>query len=67
MANPTATWLICMYAECPKCRKEVDLLEAPDFWDGRKLDLGENLTERCKNVEVVCPECSHEFIVDIEY
>lgn len=63
----TATWRIELRCDCPNCGKWVDLLDAPDFWDGRHLDIGENCTERSEDVEVMCPECDHEFKVDLEY
>lgn len=62
-----ATWDISLDCECPKCGEYVDLLRAADFWDGRVLDIGEHDTDRSKGVEVLCPECGHEFEVDLEY
>jgi endogenous inhibitor of DNA gyrase (YacG/DUF329 family) len=50
-------------ADCPKCGEPVDLLEAPDFWDGRQLDIPEHGTENSDNLEVTCPECGHDFKV----
>lgn len=67
MGNVTATWTVELHCNCPKCGEWVDLLEAPDFWDGRQLDVPEHGTERSKGVEVICPKCDHEFIVDCEY
>ena len=62
-----ATWLVELNCDCPKCGEWVDLLEAPDFWDCRHLDIAENCTERSRDVQVMCPECEHEFKVDLEY
>lgn len=62
-----ATWHIEFTCHCPACGKYVDLLEAPDFWDGRHLDICEHGTERSKAVEVWCPECEHEFEVKAVY
>lgn len=67
MENVTATWTVELNCDCPGCGEHVDLLDYPDFWDGRQLEVPEHGTERSKNVEVVCPECSHEFTVDCEY
>lgn len=43
------------------------LLLYEDFWDGRVLGVGENNTDNSRNVEVVCPACNEEFLVDCEY
>jgi C4-type Zn-finger protein len=58
-----ATWTIELHADCPSCKEYVDLLLYVDFWDGRNLQVGENK----ENQEVVCPECGHEFAVDVVY
>ncbi len=63
----TALWWISLFCDCPSCEVSVDLLEDADFWDGRNLDIGEHGTERSRGVEVVCPDCDHEFKVDLEY
>jgi len=63
----TATWRISLDCNCPGCGKDVDLLDDSDFWDGRHLEPCETRTERSRNVWVVCPECGHEFHVDLEY
>lgn len=62
-----ASWSLSLDADCPGCKQYVNLLDHPEFWDGRKLDACEHLTERSKNVAVVCPECGHEFEVELEY
>lgn len=68
MTTPiTATWTVELNCECPNCKEYVNLLDYPDFWDGRHLDIPEHGTERSKGVEVMCPECGHEFTVDCEY
>lgn len=67
MNNPLATWSISLDVDCPGCDGYVDLLAYADFWDGRHLDACEHGTDRSTNVEVVCPECNHEFKVDLEY
>ena len=63
----SATWVIHLFAECPACKEDVDLLDFPDFWDGRDLDFGEHGTERSHDVKVDCPECNAEFEVTLEY
>jgi uncharacterized protein (DUF983 family) len=67
MTNVTAIWTVELNCTCPACNELVDLLDYPDFWDGRKLDIAENGTDRSRGVEVLCPECDHEFTVDCEY
>jgi hypothetical protein len=48
---------IDLWCECPKCEEWINFLDYP-------AEIG---TENSKNVEVVCPECEHEFKVDCEY
>jgi len=59
-----AHWNIELNCDCPKCENYVDLLDCADFWDGRRLEVAEHDTERSKDVEVTCPVCGHEFLVD---
>lgn len=66
-SNPVATWSISLDVDCPHCGQYVNLLDAPDFWDGRELDVAEHNTERSQDVEVFCPECAREFLVDLTY
>ncbi len=64
----TATWSVSLDCECPACEKYVDLLTAPDFWDGKSnLQIPEHGTPRAKALEVQCPECAHEFVVRCDY
>lgn len=58
--KPQAQWSASLDCDCPACFKHVDLMEDPDFWDGRTLEIAEPR----KGLEVVCPECGHEFEVD---
>ena len=67
MAEVKATWSISLDCECPGCKEQVNLLDYTDFWDGRHLEVPEHDTDRSTDVEVVCPECGHEFEVDCEY
>lgn len=62
-----AQWTVNLHADCPLCKEWVDLLEYPDFWDRRELEIAEHGTERSRCVEVVCPECGGEFEVECEY
>lgn len=63
----TATWNLDLMCDCPNCEEHVDLLDYEGFWDGRSLDPCENMTERSRGVEVTCPECGHEFAVDLDF
>ena len=68
MSNPIlAIWSLSLDGECPKCKNDVDLLRANNFWDGRQLQACETATERSNNLEVDCPECDHKFIVECDY
>jgi primosomal protein N' len=62
----TATWRLGLMANCPGCSERVDLLDYEDFWDGMPCDPCEHHTPRTTNMEVVCPECGHEFQVTTE-
>lgn len=63
----TAGWDISLDCNCPQCEEWVDLFTADDFWEGKSFDIGESGTERTRNVKVNCPQCMHEFEVDLEY
>ncbi len=58
----TASWSIHLHVDCPACKEWVDLLDLPDFWDGRSIQAGESQ----QGVEVTCPECGHDFVIDTE-
>ena len=62
-----ARWIVELNCYCPNCDDYVDLTESDDFWDDRQLDPCENNTDRSRGVEVMCPECDYEFVVDCEY
>lgn len=66
-ASTSAQWVVKLNCECPKCKKFVNLLDYPYFWDGRKLDIPEYNTELSNNVEVSCPECYEDFEVCCEW
>ena len=38
-ATVQATWHAELTCDCPACGQYVDLLEYPDFWDGRKVEV----------------------------
>lgn len=65
--NPTAIWNLSLNVDCPQCGEYVNLLDDPDFFDGRELEPCETRTEHSRDVEVQCPNCEHEFVVDLEY
>ena len=56
-----ATWSASLDCECPSCGEDVDLMDEPDFWDGRG-DL--EIAQEVKGLQVWCPKCGHEFEVD---
>jgi hypothetical protein len=62
-AKIEAQWCVELNCDCPGCKAHVDLMLYSDFWDGRSLEIPEHGTERSDNMEVVCPECGHEFSV----
>ncbi len=62
-----AAWRVELNCYCPYCEEYVDLLIAPDFWDGRRLRIAETGTEQSDALEVQCPECDYEFVVRCNY
>lgn len=58
-----ADWCVELNADCPTCGEYVNLLDAPDFWDCRRLEIAEHDTSESNNLEVKCPECYHQFTV----
>lgn len=61
MTMARAVWTLELNCECPKCEKEVDVVDTPDLFD-RFMPC-----ESKKDVGVVCPECGHEFVVETVY
>jgi len=55
-----AYWDITLDCDCPSCGEYVNLLNYPDFWDGRD-DF--NIGEWKSDVDVTCPKCDHDFHV----
>jgi phage FluMu protein Com len=62
-ATVDAQWTVELNCDCPKCKVSVNLLDYPDFWIQRQLEIPEHGTERSDNLEVGCPECDHQFTV----
>ena len=67
MAVLLATWSLSLNCTCPNCGEYIDLMDEPDFWDGRRIEACENGTPRSIDFEAYCVECEHEFLVDLEY
>ena len=61
--NTKAAWTVELNCDCPECGEYVNLLDDPDFWEGRDLEIAES----GEVVGVFCPKCEHEFKVDCEY
>ena len=59
-----ATWSVSLDCDCPNCKESVDLLAYPDFWDEHLIKPLEGNTTRSESLEVVCPECDFNFIVE---
>lgn len=63
-----AVWSFSLDAECPHCKKGVDLTAASDFWEGKaSMQIPEHDTPRTTDMEVICPECGGVFKVDCQY
>lgn len=67
MSNIKASWTLELWCDCPNCNEYVNLLDYDDFWSDRELDAVEHSSERSIDVCVVCPNCKHDFKVDLEY
>lgn len=64
----SAAWKVELNTDCPDCHQFVDLLDDPEFFSNRPgLIAGETGSERSIGMEVSCPNCGHEFTVDLEY
>lgn len=61
-----AVWNISLDIECHHCEEDFNALDTPDFWDGRRLELGETMSEQANSQEVDCPKCGKliEFYCD---
>jgi len=61
--NHVASWDLSLDVDCPGCKEWVNLLDYVDFFDGGVIEV----CETKKDFDVICPECGHEFVADIEY
>ena len=57
---PQAQWSASLDVNCPKCGEYVDLMEGPEFWEGKD---GLQIAEAVPVLDVYCPKCGHEFTV----
>lgn len=63
IANVSAIWDYSLDCQCPACGEDVDLTDAPDFWDGYgQMKIGES--KECETVW--CPECGESFECSFE-
>ena len=62
-----ATWYVSLDVDCPYCSEDINILNLPEIHEIADFDLGESGTKRSTNIEVVCPHCNKEFLVDLEY
>jgi hypothetical protein len=67
MSNAVALWRISLDVYCPGCSNYFNILDYDcEFWN-LGIQPVEHDTDKTKGVEVVCPECDHEFLVDLQY
>lgn len=64
MSETKAQWSASLDCECPHCKEYVNLLEYADFWQGRRTL---NVADRVSDLDVTCPECGEDFLVDCEW
>jgi ssDNA-binding Zn-finger/Zn-ribbon topoisomerase 1 len=62
-----AVWHIHLFADCPNCRRTVDLCEASDWWMDGSIEPLEQGTPKADDYEVACPDCGHEFRIKCEW
>ena len=70
MSRVKAVWGVTLYATCPKCEEEFDMMD-----DGGVLDMigdgcfavCENGTDASRGIAAECLHCGYEFLVDLEY
>lgn len=67
MSAHIATWFLSLETECPACNKDIDLTDSLDFWCNNPVQPLEIGTAKSKDFPATCPECGHEFTVDLEY
>ena len=62
-----ACWDISLNCQCPKCKKDIDLLDDGDFWENNRIESCEHGTEKSRGIDAYCKDCEHEFKVDLAY
>jgi hypothetical protein len=62
-----AVWHIHLFADCPNCRRTVDLCEASDWWADGSINPLEHGTPKADDYPVICPNCGHEFRIKCEW
>lgn len=63
-----ATWHLELTCICPSCKARIDLLDGPDFWDGKGgMQACEHGTPQTTNMDAHCHECGSEFTVTCDY
>ena len=69
MSNTTATWSFSLDCECPVCNMQFDVCTSDSAHDlfGNGLQVCEQDTPLSTDIEVICPHCEHEFVIDCEY
>ena len=64
--NTKAKWVLRLDCSCPKCGGIIDLTVGDVVW-GRNIEACEHGTPRTRNINVFCPNCTKEFLTDLEY
>jgi DNA-directed RNA polymerase subunit RPC12/RpoP len=59
-----ARWNITLMVWCRSCHRNVDLMKAPNFWDGRENGL--QAGDDGEDEKVTCPNCGYVFVCDFE-
>lgn len=62
-----ATWDISLVCECPECNDIFDIFNEFDIIQVKDIEIGEHGTNKTTNIEITCPECGSEFLVDLGY
>jgi len=62
MKTISALWSISLAVDCPKCDHFFDLIDSDSFKQSGIKPLAVDCT-----YETSCPECGHEFTVELEY
>jgi hypothetical protein len=62
-----AEWNLNLTCDCPHCDENVDLLEAPDFWDGQSFGPIDHGTKETTDVGLMCPECRGIILATLQW